>query len=133
MKPIKTRQDKSNGYSLLQTSKRNLPDIVTYSSQYIDELRKELKEARKDAERWGLSFDQCYEDLRELKEQIKVLEKENYQLIDEVQFLRAKLSEFEEINLDHFNEKYTDVNVNHDELDPLLPIRFDQEEVKQRK
>lgn len=119
METNRTTRNQSNDYSRFQSQKPKLPDI-TYSLQYTNRLQKELEEARKDAEMWGIAFDKCYEDLCKLQEQIEVLKNENFQLFDEVNWLRAKLIEYEK-NTEDYNEECSEVD---GELDLLLLEKF---------
>lgn len=85
-----------------------------------ERLEKELEEAKSDAEWWAKSFDKCYEDLCDLKDQIELLKNENLVLLDELMWLRARFLDGLE-NLEKDNEEdFEEETLEGEEVEPLL-------------
>ena len=71
--------------------RKPLEIINSTSFPKCERLERELEEAKNNAEVWAKAFDECYEDLCTLKDQIEMLKSENSTLLDELMWLRAKL------------------------------------------
>jgi len=101
-----------------------IPDVSCFT-QRIERLQLELEEAKNDAEIWGKAFDQCYEDLCDLREQVERLKKQNSTLWNELMW--SKGGDVNELDPRENSAQMELSEVDDEELDRLIREGFDTE------